>query len=54
MQGNSIFQSSEKFHVDNQQLSELHTTEDYDLNGRLSLSFVSAFDIYIPLCLSSC
>lgn len=37
--GNSIFQSSGKFHVPG--LSELHTTEGYDLKGQLPLPFVS-------------
>lgn len=42
MQANSFTQqSSEQFHATSQQLSELHITEDYDLNGQLSVSIVS-------------
>lgn len=52
MQGNSLFlsqQSSEEFDATSQLLSELHTTEDYDLNGQLSMSFVSQCIIHTLL-----
>lgn len=52
--GNSIFQSSGKFHVAGQQLSELHTTDGYDLKGPLPLPFVSdVSDTWVPFCLNS-
>lgn len=63
MQGNSLSfcrQSSEQFPATSQQLSELHKTGDYNLNGQLSVSSVSymcntyiAFIVILIKCSSS-